>query len=765
MLQAFNILMQKRFSSSQAHTMPLHHADTHTSRMPHAWRSTKTACRRLLDILSIPKLIFCLCAVSGIDLSSVRCNAQTAQIYDLVIYGGTSAGIAAAVQAKRMGASVIVLEPSNRIGGLTTSGLGQTDIGNKGAIGGISREFYQRIKAHYAKDSNWTWQAKESYRSGGQSRTNANEDTMWTFEPSAALKVMNDLVNEHGIKVVRHARLKRTPSPRKLSGVAGVTIQDARIRAIKTEDGTQYRGRCFIDATYEGDLLAEAGIAYTVGRESAATYGESLNGVQTKRALHHQLVAGVDPYRIPGDPKSGLLPGIDKAGPGKEQAGDQRVQAFCFRMCLTDHPDNRLPIIKPAGYDELDYELLFRNFEAGAKVLPWSFSSMPNRKTDINNNRGVSTDFIGQSYDYPEATYDERAEIIARHLTYQQGLLWTLANHSRVPIAMRRSVKKWGPCRDEFNTPDGWQRQLYIREARRLIGAKVMTQNHCQGSIIAEQPIGLAAYTMDSHHVQRYVDKNGHVQNEGDVQVGGFSPYGIEYGSLTPKESECVNLLVPVCLSASHIAFGSIRMEPVYMVLGQSAATAAIQSLRENTSVQRIDYEQLRKTLISDKQVLAWTKPLEQSPLSVTANSFSGLVIDDNEAQRDGFDSISKSNGPFLNSHYRHDSNAGKGLQTATYTFRIEKAGKYKLQLAWTPHRNRATNIPITVTDPKGNKSKVLLNQQRKPNEPPFGTIGEFDIPPGPVTVSIDNANTDGYVILDGARMLRSESKTSLTER
>ena len=706
--------------------------------------------QRHVMLLKAPLLLL---VASVVSLVPAVCQSAGPPIYDLVIYGGTSAGIAAAVQAKRMGASVIVLEPSARIGGLTTGGLGQTDIGKKAAIGGISREFYQRIRKHYASDASWNWESKADYRSGGQSRTTANEDTMWTFEPSAALKIMQDFVSENNIEVVLNAKLDRTPLKDHEPRVEGVVMRNTTILGLITEDKNQYRGRCFIDATYEGDLLAGAGVSYVVGRESAQEYDEPLNGVQTKRALHHQLKSGIDPYRVQGDPTSGLLPGIDETGPGVEQSGDHRVQAFCFRMCLTDQPANRRKILKPADYDPISYELLLRNFEAGAKVLPWSFSLMPNRKTDINNNRGASTDFIGQSYRYPEATYEQREVIVEKHLQYQKGLLWTLANHPRVPLAMRLQVSQWGPCLDEFTTPDGWQRQLYVREARRMVGTTVMTQNHCQGSRVAEKPVGLAAYTMDSHHVQRYVDNTGHVRNEGDVQVGGFSPYGIEYGSLTPQEAECNNLLVPVCLSASHIAFGSIRMEPVFMVLGQTCATAAVHSVREKQNVQNINYEKLRSQLILDKQVLSWSHTAEKSPLSTDPKTFSGIVLDDNQSDRTGFDSISQSNGPFLASHYRHDSNAGKGTQNATYKFNIKEPGKYKLQLAWTPHANRATNVPIILST-SGDKKALLLNQQQKPDEAPFGTLGIFNLAPGVATVEIGNANTNGYVIVDGARLV-----------
>jgi hypothetical protein len=352
--------------------------------------------------------------------------------------------------------------------------------------------------------------------------------------------------------------------------------------------------------------MARANVSYRVGREGNAEFGETLNGVQTQRAAHHQLAKGVDPHRVRGDAASGLLPGVDPAGPGVEGGGDSRVQAYCFRMCLTDHPGNRMTWVKPAGSDEAEYELLFRNFEAGFDRVPWHNAGMPNRKTDINNNYGFSTDYIGQNYEYPDGDYPTRERIRRRHLDYQQGLVWTLAFHPRVPVEVRNEVSRWGPCRDEFEAGEGWQEQLYVREARRLAGAQVMTQHECQGRRVVPDPVGLAAYTMDSHHVQRHVDAGGHARNEGDVQVGGFPPYPIGYRSLVPRPDECSNLLVPVCLSATHIAFGSIRMEPVFMVLGQSAATAAVLAMDADVAVQQVAYETLRRRLLADRQVLEW---------------------------------------------------------------------------------------------------------------------------------------------------------------
>jgi hypothetical protein len=537
--------------------------------------------------------------------------------YDIVIYGGTSAGVAAALQSSRMGKSVVLIEPTNRIGGLTTGGLGQTDIGNKQAIGGISREFYENIKKYYDDHENWKWEKRSEYVDGGQTRTEEGEATMWTFEPSAALAVYKSMMDKEKIKMVYNERLNRESGVKKVNG---------RIESITMESGKTYKGKVYLDATYEGDLMASAGVAYAVGRESNAEYGETLNGVQansinmaltgfvSKNAFNHNFIPGVDPYVKKGDPTSGLLPNVNEK-PGLEGEGDKKIQAYCFRMCLTDHPENRIPFQKPANYDEINYELLFRNYEArkgpiremysyGNSLLPWINSSMPNRKTDTNNKFGFSTDYIGRNYDYPEASYGEREKIIEDHRNYQMGLMWTLANHPRIPAEVREEASKWGTTKDEFERVDGWQQQLYVREARRMVSDYVMTQKNCEALTVAEDAIGLAAYGMDSHNVQRYVDANGFVQNEGNVEAHGFKPYPISFGALVPKKEECNNLIVPICVSSTHIAFGSIRMEPVFMVLGQSAATAAVLAIDANTGVQDVPYSKLKEQLLKDGQRL-----------------------------------------------------------------------------------------------------------------------------------------------------------------
>lgn len=522
---------------------------------------------------------------------------------DIVIYGSSPAAFTAAIAAQKKGFSAIVVCPETRIGGLTTGGLGQTDIGNKQAFGGLALQFYRDVATFYRNAASWKWQSRADYFPDGQCAGTKGEDSMWTFEPSVALKILREWERVYRLEIRRGEFLDR--------GKDGVVTSNGCIVSMRMLSGNVYRGKMYVDATYEGDLMAAAGVAYHIGREPNSTYGETLNGTQVANANYHNLADGVDPYVVKGDKSSGLLPGLEINPIEPDGTGDGRVQAYCFRMCLTDVPENRIPFTKPNGYDERDYELLFRNFEAGdvADRPPWINSKMPNRKTDTNNCRGYSTDFIGQSWKWPEASYEERTKILMAHLKYQQGLMWTLANHPRVPEAIRREVSRWGTCRDEFKDGlgAGWQTQLYVREARRLVGEYVMTEANCRKKRVSNRPVALAAYTMDSHNVRRYVTGSGQVKNEGDVEVNvGEGPFGIDFGAIIPRRGECTNLLVPVCLSASHIAFGSIRMEPVFFALGQAAGTAAVQAISAGCAVQDIDYAPLRDQLIADGQVLVF---------------------------------------------------------------------------------------------------------------------------------------------------------------
>jgi hypothetical protein len=660
--------------------------------------------------------------------------------YDLVVYGGTSGGISAAVQAGRLGKSVVLIEPGKHLGGMTAGGLGATDIGNKAAIGGLSREFYQRIKKHYDNDAAWTWEKRAGFKGTGHSAT---EDTAWTFEPHIAAQVYQDLLREHKVPVVLGQRLDLAN---------GVKKDGKRIVSITMESGEAYRGRMFVDATYEGDLMAKAGVSYHVGREANRTYGETLNGVQVKNATKHQFVKNVDPYVKPGDPSSGLLPRVHPGPPGVDGAGDDRVQTYNFRLCSTDRPQNRRPWPKPAHYDERQYELLLRNFEAGDDRLPWNPVLMPNRKTDSNNNYAFSTDDIGTNYAYPDGDYAAREKVWQEHVDYTQGLMWTLANHPRVPEQVRRHFQTWGLAKDEFTDNDNWPWQLYVREARRLVGEYVMTEANCRGQRVAEDPVGLAAYTMDSHNVQRYVTREGFVRNEGDVQVGGFSPYPIPYRAIVPKSAECTNLLVPVCLSASHIAYGSIRMEPVFMVLGQSAATAAALALDENTDVQRVDYQRLRERLRRDNQVLDWVGPKRGG---IDPRKLPGIVVDDPAAERRGFETVSSAAAPYVGDGYRHDGNQDHGRQWARYTPDLPAAGKYEVRLSYAPNPNRATNVPVTIVHADG-KTTVTVNQRKPPTiEGAWVSLGTFRFEKGKAgSVEVGNRDTDGYVIVDAVQWL-----------
>lgn len=538
-------------------------------------------------------------ALSLSSYSPEKAAAPT-ESYDVVVYGGTSAGVAAAVQVARMGRSVALIAPEQHLGGLSAGGLGWTDTGNKAVIGGLAREFYHRVWQRYQDPQAWRWQAPEEYGNRGQGTpaVDGERRTMWIFEPRVAERIFEDWVEAHAIELHRGARLDRE---------GGVATRDNRILHIKTLDGSVYRGSAFIDATYEGDLLAASGVSYSVGRESADTYGETWAGVQ-KDARHHGhfFPDDVDPYVVPGDPASGLLPRISPEPPGENGQGDHRIQAYCFRMCLTQVPENRVPFSRPVGYSPDQYELLLRVFQAGWRETFRKYDPIPNAKTDTNNHGPFSTDNIGMNLRYPEGSYEVRQQIVQEHATYQQGLMYFLANDPRVPKEVRDQAAQWGLARDEFADNDHWPHQLYIREARRMLGKYVMTEQDCLAQRSAPHPVGMGSYAMDSHNVQRYVTAVGTVQNEGDIGVKPLRPYGIAYGSIVPRRSECANLLVPVCVSASHIAYGSIRMEPVFLILGQSAATAAVLAIESNLPVQDLEYSILRERLQDDGQILEY---------------------------------------------------------------------------------------------------------------------------------------------------------------
>ena len=503
-------------------------------------------------------------------------GCSRSRTYDVCVYGSTSAGVVAAYSAAQCGKSVVLIEPTEHVGGMTTGGLGFTDIGNKQVIKGVAKEFYRKVGRHYGRLE------------------------QWIFEPSVADSIMRSYLQHENITVLTGRRIVSADK-------AGTRITSIVVETSAEPHSTMTVGAdYFIDCSYEGDLMARAGVSYVVGRESNDTYGETYNGVELMTG--HQFPDGIDPYRVEGDPSSGLLWGISDAEVAPDGTGDEMVQAYNYRICLTSDPDNMIPITRPEGYDSTRYELLLRLIEAqpDKRMLNDYFiwSRMPNDKTDINNRGGFSTDMIGMNHSYPEASYDERDSIIAAHTLYTKGLLWFLGNDPRVPDIMRKRMRMWGYPKDEYTAFGHWTPQLYIREARRMVGEYVATQADCEGRAVVNDGVAMAAYQMDSHNCQRIViTENGRdmVKNEGNVEIGGGLPYPISYRSITPKRSECTNLLVPVCLSASHIAYGSIRMEPVFMVLGQVAAVAVAEAMANGgCDVQQVDSRRICAAIDAD---------------------------------------------------------------------------------------------------------------------------------------------------------------------
>ena len=677
-------------------------------------------------------------------VSQTRLCANDEISADVVVYGGTSAGVAAAVQVARMGHSVVLIEPGLHIGGLTSGGLGFTDSGDKRVIGGISREFYQRIRRYYDQPSAWVQEKAADYP-----RYRAADDAMWTFEPKVAEAVFLQMLKEANINVLMRERLNR---------VSGVKTAERRIVSIAMESGKVFIGKQFIDTTYEGDLMAAAGVKYTVGREANSVYGETLNGNQVKANVHnHRFLKNVDPWMTPGDPSSGLVPEVENAGAGEEGTGDHRVQAYCFRMCMSKAPSNRLPFPKPDNYDEKRYELLFRNFEAGDLRVPISPDMMPNGKTDTNNNCAFSTDYLGGNYRYPEASYEERDAIIRNHESYQKGLMWTLANHPRVPESVRQHMAQWGLPADEFVDNGNWPHQLYIREARRMISDYVVTELDCRRIRIAQDSVGLGSYNMDSHNVRRYITAEGYVQNEGDVQVSPGGAYLISYKSLIPARGQITNLGVPVCLASSHIAYGSIRMEPVFMILGQSSATASVQAIRGQLALQDLPYAALREQLRKDGQVLDLPPDVQKKEL-ITRASLKGLVLDDSDAKLSGSWTHSTSSTKYVGTGYLHDGDTEKGEKSLRWEFTAPATGLHELRLGYSSHSNRAANVPV-VLSVNGTVNELTINQKEPATiDGLFYALGKFDVKKGDqIVVTISNRGTDGYVVADAVQLLAVE--------
>jgi hypothetical protein len=509
--------------------------------------------------------------------------AQTPVTHDVVVYGDSAAAVAAAIQAKRQGLDVVLVNSTDFLGGMTCSGLSASDIFHRDAVGGVARELYGRIGKHYGKEY------------------------VDYFEPHVAQAAMDAMVKDAGVKVFLNEQLDRS--------AGGVSKEGTQLKSFRTLSGQVFAAKVFIDASYVGDLMAAAGVSYAVGREPNTLFAETLNGAQrgdTKPRKHYtqkdkdHFIKDVDPYVKPGDPTSGLLPFVFAEDPVPGE-GDRRIQAYNYRLCVTTDPANRLPFAQPAGYRELDHEMLLRNLEAGDVRFPALLHKLPNGKTDWNSMHAVGTDYVGANWDYPEADYATRRKIEQAHELYIRGHLWTLVNHPRVPAEIRTQAAAYGLCKDEFPARGGFSPMIYIREARRLQGAYVMTEQDCKGKRKADDPIALASFGLDSHAVRYFVTKRGFLERDGVIWNVPPRPYGVSYRSLTPKAEECTNLLVPVCLSATHAAHGSIRMEPVFMQLGQATAMAAGIAIKEGLTVQAVPYAQVRDLLKAANLPVQWT--------------------------------------------------------------------------------------------------------------------------------------------------------------
>lgn len=553
-------------------------------------------------IISIMSSAAFACASVFIWGCQGKSNFTRTENADIVVYGGTSAGVVSAVRAAKTGKSVILVAPEKHLGAMSSSGLTYTDSGKTYSIGGLSREFYHRIWREYQKPEAWNIQPRSQFQNKGQG-TKAIDDehqVMWIFESKVAERVYENWLKEFGnIKVYKQERLDR-------SG-AGVSKNGAKIVSIRTESGRVFGGKMFIDATFEGDLMAASGCSYMTGRESNSEYGENFNGY--RRTMKHNLhffKSKVSPYKIAGDKSSGLLNFANVQPRLENGAADKKIQSYCFRMCLSSSPDaaNWKKIEKPENYNPENYELLLRSLKANPEFYPILIGKLPNLKFDCNNRGAVSFDFIGGNYDYPEASYAEREKIVKAHLDYQLGLIYFMQTDARVPQNIQNAVKKLGYASDEFADNGHIPYNLYIREARRMKGEYVMTQADCQNTRKTPDSIGMGSYWLDSHNTSRFIDEDGFIQNEGDVEVPLYEPYKIAYGAIIPQKSECENLFAPVACSSTHLAYGSIRMEPVFMILGHSAALAASMAIDANCAVQDIDRAKYNGLLLKDGQIL-----------------------------------------------------------------------------------------------------------------------------------------------------------------
>ncbi|MBN9385904.1 MAG: FAD-dependent oxidoreductase [Chitinophagaceae bacterium] len=630
---------------------------------------------------------------------------------DICIYGGTSSGVIAAYTARKMGKTVILIEPGKHLGGMSSGGLGYTDIGNKYVVTGLARDFYRRIGAHYGKFE------------------------QWIFEPKVAEGIFNDYVKRAGFTVLFERRLIKVKKEK--SRIKEIILENSYQPAPATNKTV--RAKVFVDCTYEGDLMARSGVSYAVGREANGQYDETINGVELMNG--HQFPDGIDPYVVPGDPKTGLLWGVSDQMVLPNGTGNKMVQAYNFRITLTNIPENRIPVSRPENYDPNKYALLLRlkekqPWKTVADVFIWSM--MPNGKTDINNKGGFSTDMIGMNWEYPEGDYDKRAKIWKEHEDYTKGLLYFIGNDPRIPGHIRSEMKQWGYPKDEYTDNGNWSHQLYIREARRMIGELVMTEQHCQGKVRVKDGVGMAAYGMDSHNCERLV-MNGQVRNEGNVEVHGFAPYAISYRAIIPRQKEVENLFVPVCLSATHIAYGSIRMEPVFMVLGQSSAIAACQAIDKKIPVQQVDVKEVQNILKNDPLADGSTREV------LVDNEDSDLVHITGNWKKEH-------NGGYGPTYLTNDPTAGIA-GSVRFIPKVIKNGDYHVYVYFPKLLDASTLTHITIYDGERATEKIVNQSDLRVEGQTSGewlSLGAYKLIQGKKAyVEVSGKNADGVIVAD----------------
>ncbi|MEN6605244.1 MAG: FAD-dependent oxidoreductase [Bryobacteraceae bacterium] len=513
------------------------------------------------------------------------------QSFDLVVYGGTAGGVMTAVAGARPGLKTALLEPRSHVGGMATGGLSRTDTGVREVVGGLALEFYYRTGERYEM---------KRYKN----------PVAWFYEPKVGESVMLDMLKEAGVTVLFDHRLREKN---------GVTMQDNQVIEIAMENGQRFRAKVFADCSYEGDLMAQSKVSYAFGREGSAQYGESLAGVRD-RTPFHQFLFDVPALDASGKP----LPAVAAEKPAAPGTADKKIQSYNFRIIATNVPANRVPWPKPKTYDAGNYELLARYLDAFVKVKGRSpvfheltlIAPIPNGKADFNNNGPFSTDFIGRNYGYPDGDYATRVRIWQEHVDYVQGFYYFLAHDPRVPKDLQKEVNEWGLPRDEYVDSDHWPHQLYVREARRMVGVYVATQKDLQTDLRKPDVIGMGSYNSDSHNIQRFANARGMAENEGDMQVS-VKPYQIPFRIILPKKDQAHNLLVPVCFSASHVAYSSLRMEPQYMILGHAAGVAAAMAVKNASAVQDTDVAELQKILKSEGAVFDYVRTPQQDAMSI----------------------------------------------------------------------------------------------------------------------------------------------------